>query len=79
MKVTVFSIHKFEKEFLEQALNGHELKYIDTRLNKNTASLAQGSDAVSIFVNDEASALVLEKLNALVAKSWPTILLEMRS
>ncbi|GAB3649468.1 2-hydroxyacid dehydrogenase [Echinicola sediminis] len=68
MKVTVFSIHKFEKEFLEQALNGHELKYIDTRLNEDTASLAQGSDAVSIFVNDEASALVLEKLSALGVK-----------
>ena len=64
MKVAVYSTHKFEKIYLEKAFaQKHEVKYIGSELSVETASLAQGSEAVSIFVNDDASTPVLEKLN----------------
>ncbi|MEO5991339.1 MAG: 2-hydroxyacid dehydrogenase [Ferruginibacter sp.] len=70
MKTAVFSTHKFEKPFLESANNGtHELIYLDTRLNFDTASLANNCEAVSLFVNDDASADVLKKLVSLGVKA----------
>jgi len=68
MKVTVFSVHKFEQDYLKSALKNHQLRLIDVRLNEHTASLADGSDAVSIFVSDDASAPVLEKLHEVGVK-----------
>ena len=63
MEVVVYSTHKFEKEFLERANAGkHRLKFLDVPLNKTTADLAEGATAVSIFVNDDASGEVLNKL-----------------
>ena len=63
MKVAVFSTHKFEKSYLLQAAsNKHELLLIEAQLSPATAALAQGCEAVCIFVNDDASKGVLEKL-----------------
>ena len=62
MNVVIYSTRKFEKEHLEKALTTHQLRMLDTRLTPDTASLALGADAVSIFVNDSASAEVLQKL-----------------
>jgi D-lactate dehydrogenase len=63
MNVIVYSTHKFEKEFLLHAnADKHNLKFVDIRLDSNTAYLAQNVKAVSIFVNDDASAGVLEIL-----------------
>lgn len=64
MKIAIFSSHKFELSYLEKANdNQHELKFFSTNLNINTLGLAQGNDVVSIFVNDDASAPILEKLH----------------
>ncbi|PHN04669.1 2-hydroxyacid dehydrogenase [Flavilitoribacter nigricans] len=64
MKIAIFSSHKFEVPYLEKANRaGHELKYFSTNLNLNTAGLAREHDAVSLFVNDDASAPVLEQLH----------------
>lgn len=63
MDVIIYSTHRFEREFLESANAGrHNLNYVDIQLNVNTAYLAKEAQAVSIFVNDDASAEVLEKL-----------------
>ncbi|OCX50494.1 hydroxyacid dehydrogenase [Mucilaginibacter sp. PPCGB 2223] len=63
MKVAVFSTHKFERDYLISANNNrHELKFLESVLSEDTADLAAGHIAVSIFVNDHASAPVLEKL-----------------
>ena len=63
MKVTVFSTLAFERPFLEQANGGrHELHFLDAALDANTAALAQGSDAVSVFTPDDVSAPTLEQL-----------------
>ncbi|MBC29655.1 MAG: hydroxyacid dehydrogenase [Muricauda sp.] len=65
MKTTVFSTHKFEESYLISANDGkHELKLLEERLSEHTVSLAKGSDAISLFTGDDASAKVLEKLSA---------------
>ena len=63
MRTAVFSTHRFEREYLLSAAGtGHELVLLEPRLSLETAILAQSSRAVSIFVNDDASATVLEKV-----------------
>lgn len=63
MKTAIFSSHKFEKPFLDEANNGsHELVYFDIRLTKLTVSFAKDCQAVSLFVSDDASAPVLDIL-----------------
>ena len=64
MTTTIFSAHPFEVPYLEAANNHkHELRKIFTYLNINTVKLAEGSEAIAIFANDDASAPVLEKLH----------------
>ncbi|RYY27276.1 MAG: 2-hydroxyacid dehydrogenase [Chitinophagaceae bacterium] len=66
MKTAVFSLHKFEKSFLENANNGkHELLLVESRLTAETAIFAKGCIAVSLFVSDDASTPVLELLHEL--------------
>jgi lactate dehydrogenase-like 2-hydroxyacid dehydrogenase len=63
MKVLVYSIFGFDKPFMEKAAHGnHELVFTEQHLNENTAHLAQGFDAVSLFTLDVASETVLQKL-----------------
>lgn len=64
MDTVIYSTHKFEKEYLLKANDcKHNLRLLDVPLTGETAYLAKGAKAVSIFVNDDASAPVLEKLN----------------
>src|SRR5687767_4343681 len=66
MKIAIFSTHKFEQSSLSNAFDGHhELLFIQPALSLLTAGLAKGSDAVCIFVNDDASAEVLNELSGL--------------
>mgnify|MGYP001035097460 FL=1 len=69
MKTAFYSTHKFEKDFLLQAAGDqHELILLEPTLSLATAPLAAGCEAVCIFVNDDGSAPVLEKLAALGVK-----------
>lgn len=69
MKVAVFSIHNFEKEFLLQANDGqHDLVFIETRLSEISAALAKECEAISIFTGDKATAPVLEILQEMGVK-----------
>tara|TARA_R110002051_G_scaffold177368_2_gene247265 strand:- start:4611 stop:5606 length:996 start_codon:yes stop_codon:yes gene_type:complete len=69
MKTTVFSTHKFEEPYLVKANNDkHQLKLLESRLTKETAILATGSEAVSLFTGDDASAHIVEKLSAIGVK-----------
>jgi D-lactate dehydrogenase len=66
MNLTVFGVHAFERATLSEALGGsHKLHLLAPALSIETAPLAAGADALCIFVNDDASAPVLEKLAAL--------------
>ncbi len=69
MKVAVFSTHKFERASLSVAAKDqHEIIFLEPSLSVVTAGLANGCDAVSIFVNDDGSSAVLKQLSALGVK-----------
>ncbi len=66
MTITVFSAYPFERPYLIAAAQGrYAFNFNNAALTLETAAHAAGSSAVAIFVNDDASALVLEKLWAL--------------
>jgi len=63
MNITVFSTLAFERFFLEQANAGwHQVQFYEARLTDQTAPLAQGALAVSVFSLDDLSAPVLAQL-----------------
>lgn len=66
MKTTIYSCQAYERPLLDAANDrvGHELIHLEAGLTPLTAPLATGCEAVSIFVNDDASAPVLERLAA---------------
>ena len=66
--ISVFSSRKYIKEAFTKACSDLNLNFrfnhINTELNENTVLLAKGSDAVCLFVNDQADFNVLLKLNS---------------
>lgn len=63
MKTLVYSIHGFDKPFLENNTTGnHQFIFTEQALNTETADMAAGCEAVSLFTGDVANAGVLEKL-----------------
>jgi D-lactate dehydrogenase len=65
MKTLVFDTHSYDRTFLDAANAGrHELVYTQAQLDAQTAALAQGFDAVCLFVSDRADRAVLERLQA---------------
>jgi D-lactate dehydrogenase len=64
MRMTVFSTKEWVRTFFDQTNEKHhlEIRYLETRLNSDTALLAEGADVVCIFVNDNADRAVIEVL-----------------
>ena len=65
MRVVVFSTRPYDREFLSRA-NGaarHELVFLETRLDADTAAAAAGAGAVCAFVNDRLDATTLSRLH----------------
>lgn len=64
MKITFFSTKPYEKAFFEDINRGFRfaVTYLDIPLNRHTAHLAKGAEAVCIFVNDKADAEVIQIL-----------------
>ncbi len=67
MIVATFSTKPYDREFLEQAAagTGIEWRWFESRLEADTARLAEGAQAVNCFVNDDLGAAVLERLHRL--------------
>ncbi len=66
MNIVCYDAHTFEKEFLLNAAAGkHEIRFLKLQLTPETVDLAHDAEAVLLFVNDEGSAPILEKLHAL--------------
>ena len=64
MKTTIYSTHKFDKPSIVNANNGkHQLNFLEFRLTKETALLAEGSKAIALFSSDDASSEVLKILH----------------
>ncbi|HEU5291404.1 MAG TPA: 2-hydroxyacid dehydrogenase [Cyclobacteriaceae bacterium] len=64
MKLFVFSARSFDKPALELAAGKHELAFTERRLGIETVRMAEGSQAVTLFTSDDASAPVLDALHA---------------
>jgi D-lactate dehydrogenase len=64
MRVAVFSTKNYDRAFLEaaNATCGHELVFFEPRLTEETTALAAQFPAVCVFVNDQLSATVLNRL-----------------
>lgn len=64
MRVTIFGTKGYDRRFLSEAnaAHGHELVFLEPRLDLTTAPLAKGSGAVCVFVNDRVDVEVLAAL-----------------
>jgi len=64
MKAAVFSTHEFDRESLTTANQdyGHQLTFLEPRLDQTTTALGRGFPAVIVFVNDQLDAETLEAL-----------------
>lgn len=64
MEVTIFSSKVYDRQFFEAENKRfqHGLTFLEAPLNEHTAVMARGAEAVCIFVNDTASAQVLQQL-----------------
>jgi D-lactate dehydrogenase len=64
MRTAIFGTKNYERMMLDELNAGHhhELVYFETLLAPDTASLAAGFPAVSVFVNDSVDAHVLRHL-----------------
>lgn len=63
MKVAIFSTYHYDEEFLIRFNTGHELSFFSVPLTADTVKLAEGFDAICIFVNDTVNANVLGMLH----------------
>lgn len=70
MNVAVFSTKNWVRDAFDRInlTKGLSLTFLEPRLTYDTAALAQGHDAVCIFVNDQADSRVLDRLHSLGVK-----------
>jgi D-lactate dehydrogenase len=68
VRIAVFSTRPYDRRFLsatnEDEGHGHDLTFLEPRLDATTVSLADGHDAVCAFVNDTLDRTVIEHLAA---------------
>ncbi len=70
MKITFFDTKEYDRSAFEEARpEDMEFKFFETRLTSDSAELAKGADAVCVFVNDEVSAPVIDRLCELGVKA----------
>ncbi|MEM8738047.1 MAG: 2-hydroxyacid dehydrogenase [Planctomycetota bacterium] len=64
MKVAFYNTKPYERRVFDAAneYHGHELNYLAPRLDIDTAPIAAGHDAVCLFVNDDGSKGVVDRL-----------------
>ena len=70
IKVAFYDTKAYDKPSFERYGEAHgvQFKYLETKLNEDTADLANGCDAVCVFVNDTVNAAVIDRLYALGVK-----------
>lgn len=71
MKIAFFDTKPYDKPSFDKfgKENGIEFKYFETKLNEDTADLANGADGVCVFVNDTVNAKVIDRLCELGVKA----------
>ncbi|NVJ59013.1 MAG: 2-hydroxyacid dehydrogenase [Gammaproteobacteria bacterium] len=71
MKIAMFSSKQYDIEYFSQYAGQyyHQIDYFDTRLSEATVKMAEGYDAVCVFVNDRLNQQVLDELVNLKIKT----------
>ncbi len=64
MRIAFFSTKSYDKQFFSRYVTTHEIVYFEAGLDKQTANLAAGCNAVCAFVNDKLDAPVITALKA---------------
>lgn len=66
MRIAVFSTKRYDREYLSAAneAHGHQLEFHESQLNESTVRLSDGAPVVCVFVNDDVSRPVMERLAA---------------
>lgn len=64
MKITFYDTKPYDREWFTKftPVDDYKIRFIESKLNIDTAVLAKGSEAICIFVNDDASAPVIDAL-----------------
>ena len=64
MKIAFFDAKPYDKPSFDKLCKDSDIKikYFETKLNEDTVDLAQGYDAVCVFVNDAVNAAVIDRL-----------------
>ncbi len=64
MRIAFYDTHPFEKDHFDQVNTprSHDITYLETRLNAQTAKLAAGAEVVCCFANDKLDAAALSAL-----------------
>ena len=63
IKIAMFDTKEYDQQSFEAKVTDDiSIKYLETKLTKDTASLADGCDAVCVFVNDTVDKEVIDKL-----------------
>ncbi len=67
IKVAFYDAKAYDKPSFENYGRRHDIhfRFLETKLNEDTAELARGCDAVCVFVNDTVSKPVIDRLYAL--------------
>ena len=70
MKIAFFDTKPYDKPSFQKYGEEQNIKFkfYETKLNEDTVDLAQGYDAVCVFVNDTVNARVIDRLNELGVK-----------
>ena len=64
IKVAFYDAKEYDKPSFERFGSLHEMqfRFLETKLNEDTVGLANGYDAVCVFVNDSVNAKVIDRL-----------------
>ena len=62
MIISFFSTQSYDKVFFDKYNTTHELRYFDVSLTEKTVVLAEGSQAICPFVNDQVTEGVVAQL-----------------
>ena len=70
IKVAFYDTKDYDKPSFEYYGGQHDMqfRFLETKLNEDTADLARGCDAVCVFVNDNVNAAVIDRLYELGVK-----------
>lgn len=71
MKIAFFDTKPYDKKYFDKKIENTDIKikYFETKLNIDTVRLAQGADAVCVFVNDTVDKDVVDSLCSMGVKA----------